>query len=51
MQMNAAQLGTFAIGMASEAFGARIAFAGMGAGLLAMSAWFTVSFTAMRRLP
>ncbi|MFK7894722.1 MAG: MFS transporter [Myxococcota bacterium] len=50
MQMNAAQLGTFAIGLASEAFGARMAFAGMGAGLLLMSAGFTISFTAMRRL-
>jgi sugar phosphate permease len=50
MQMNAAQLGTFAIGMASEALGARIAFAGMGAGLLIMSAWFTLSFADMRRL-
>lgn len=50
MQMNAAQLGTFAIGMASEALGARIAFAGMGAGLLVMSAWFTLRFVEMRRL-
>jgi MFS family permease len=50
MQMNAAQLGTFAIGLASEALGARVAFAGMGAGLLIMSAWFTISFAAMRRL-
>jgi len=50
MQMNAAQLGTFAIGMASEALGARVAFAGMGAGLLIMSAWFTLWFAPMRRL-
>lgn len=50
MQMNAAQLGTFAIGMASEAVGARVAFAGMGAGLLVMSAWFSIWFVAMRRL-
>jgi len=50
MQMNAAQLGTFAFGMASEALGARVAFAGMGAGLLVMSAWFTVWFAPMRRL-
>ena len=50
MQMNAAQLGTFAIGIASEALGARTAFAGMGAGLLLMSAWFTLWFVPMRRL-
>ncbi len=50
MQMNAAQLGTFAFGVASETLGARIAFAGMGAALLVMSAWFTVSFGPMRRL-
>jgi len=50
MQMNAAQLGTFALGMASEALGARVAFAAMGAGLLVMSAWFTLWFAPMRRL-
>ena len=50
MQMNAAQLGTFAIGMASEALGARVAFAGMGAALLVMSGWFTAWFVPMRRL-
>lgn len=50
MQMNAAQLGTFAIGMASEALGARVAFAGMGMGLLLVSLCFTVWFVPMRRL-
>jgi sugar phosphate permease len=50
MQMNAAQLGTFAIGVASEALGARFAFAGMGAALLVMSGWFTAWFVPMRRL-
>ena len=51
MQMNAAQLGTFAIGVASEAFGARWAFAGMGAALVLMSSAFTLTFRPMRRLP
>ena len=51
MQMNAAQLGTFAIGVASEAFGARWAFAGMGAALVLMSTAFTFGFVPMRRLP
>lgn len=50
MQMNAAQLGTFAIGLASEVVGARWAFAGMGAALVLMSAWFTAWFSPMRRL-
>lgn len=50
MQMNAAQLGTFAIGVASEAFGARWAFAGMGAALVLMSTAFTLAFVPMRRL-
>lgn len=51
MQMNAAQLGTFAIGVASEIVGPRWAFAGMGGALLLMSAWFTIWFVPMRRLP
>jgi len=51
MQMNAAQLGTFAIGVASEALGARWAFAGMGAALVLMSTAFTLTFGPMRRLP
>ncbi len=51
MQMNAAQLGTFAIGVASEAFGARWAFAGMGAALVVMGIAFTLTFVPMRRLP
>ncbi|MBW2289710.1 MAG: MFS transporter [Deltaproteobacteria bacterium] len=50
MQMNAAQLGTFAIGLASQVVGPRWAFAGMGAALVLMSAWFTVWFSPMRRL-
>ena len=50
MQMNAAQLGTFVIGLASEAIGPRWAFAGMGAALVLMSAWFTLWFSPMRRL-
>ena len=51
MQMNAAQLGTFVIGLASEISGPRWAFAGMGLALVLMSAWFTVWFSPMRRLP
>jgi sugar phosphate permease len=50
MQMNAAQLGTFAIGLASQVVGPRWAFAGMGVALVLMSAWFTVWFSPMRRL-
>ena len=50
MQMNAAQLGTFAIGVATELAGPRWAFAGMGAALVATSVWFTVWFSPMRRL-
>ena len=50
MQMNAAQLGTFAIGLASEALGARVAFAGMGGCLLVSSVAFTLWFGPMRRL-
>ena len=50
MQMNAAQLGTFAIGMVSEALGARVAFAGMGLALLLMSLWFSLWFVPMRSL-
>lgn len=48
--INAAQLGTFAIGMASEAAGARVAFAGMGLALLLMSLWFAVWFVPTRSL-
>lgn len=51
MQMNAAQLGTFVIGLAGEALGARFAFAGMGVCLLVSSAAFTLWFGPMRRLP
>jgi MFS family permease len=50
MQMNAAQLGTFVIGLASQVVGPRWAFAGMGAALVLMSAWFTAWFSPMRRL-
>ena len=50
MQMNAAQLGTFAVGLASQALGPRWAFAGMGLALVATSLWFTARFSPMRRL-
>jgi MFS family permease len=50
LQMNAAQLGTFVLGLACEALGARVAFAGMGASLLVMSACLTLWFGPMRRL-
>jgi MFS family permease len=50
MQMNAAQLGTFVIGVASEAVGPRWAFAAMGAALVLMSIGFTAWFSPMRRL-
>jgi len=50
MQMSAAQLGTFAIGLASQAVGPRWAFAGMGVALVLMSIWFTLWFSPMRRL-
>ena len=50
MQMSAADLGTFVIGLASQAVGPRWAFAGMGAALLLTSAWFTAFFSPRRRL-
>jgi MFS family permease len=50
MQMNAAQLGTFVIGLASQAVGPRWAFAGMGLALVLASAWFAAWFSPMRRL-
>ena len=39
-----------AIGMVSEALGARVAFAGMGLALLLMSLWFSLWFVPMRSL-
>ncbi len=50
MQMNAAQLGTFVIGLASQVVGPCWAFAGMGAALILTSACFTAWFAPMRRL-
>ena len=50
MQMSAAQLGTFAIGLASQVVGPRWGFAGMGAALVLSSVWFFVWFSSMRRL-